>query len=143
MGGVSRARSVAKTLNVDLAIIDKRRPKPNISEVMNIIGNVRNKVCIIMDDIVDTANTLCKSAYSLKTKGAKKVYAYCTHAVLSGDSLKMINKSNIDELVVTDSIPLKLEYLKKNIRQLSCSELLSETLLRISNSKSVSSLFIE
>lgn len=144
IGGVVRARALAKRLEVDLAIIDKRRPRANVSEVMNIIGDIDGRTCIIMDDMVDTAGTLCKAAQALKERGAKKVYAYCTHPVLSGGAVQRIAGSELDELVVTDSIPLSEEAAAcAKIRQLSCASLLGETMLRISNEESVSSLFVE
>ena len=143
-GGVLRARSLAKRLECDLAIIDKRRPKANVAEVMNIIGEVDGRTCIIMDDIVDTAGTLSKAATALKAHGAGKVVAYCTHAVLSGAAVERINHSDIDEVVVTDTIPLRDDALQcPRIRQLSVAELLAETIRRISNEDSVSSLFID
>ncbi|MBW7903487.1 MAG: ribose-phosphate pyrophosphokinase [Rhodocyclaceae bacterium] len=143
-GGVVRARSLAKRLECDLAIIDKRRPKANVSEVMNIIGEVQGRTCVIMDDIVDTAGTLCKAAAALKESGAGKVLAYCTHPVLSGAAIERLHDSQLDELVVTDTIPLAEEALGcKRIRQLSVADLLAETIRRISNEESVSSLFIE
>ena len=144
VGGVVRARAIAKRLDSDLAIIDKRRPKANVSEVMNIIGDVSGRTCVIMDDIVDTANTLCKAATALKEHGARKVVAYCTHPVLSGGAVSRIGVSDIDELVVTDTIPLSPEgEACPRIRQLSCAQLLAETMTRISNEESVSSLFTE
>jgi ribose-phosphate pyrophosphokinase len=144
VGGVVRARALAKRLECDLAIIDKRRPKANVSEVMNIIGDVSGRTCVIMDDMVDTAGTLCKAAAALKDHGAKKVLAYCVHPVLSGPALSRINESAIDELVVTDTIPLSEEAQKSPIiRQLSVADVLAETIRRISNDDSVSSLFIE
>ena len=144
VGGVVRARALAKRLECDLAIIDKRRPKANVSEVMNIIGDVRGRTCVLMDDIVDTAGTLCKAAGALKNNGAKKVLAYCVHPVLSGAAVSRINDSDLDELVVTDTIPLNEEARKcKRIRQLSVADVLAETIRRISNEDSVSSLFIE
>ena len=144
VGGVVRARALAKRLECDLAIIDKRRPKANVSEVMNIIGDVRGRTCVLMDDIVDTAGTLCKAAGALKSNGAKKVLAYCVHPVLSGAAVSRINDSDLDELVVTDTIPLNEEARKcKRIRQLSVADVLAETIRRISNEDSVSSLFIE
>ncbi len=144
VGGVVRARALAKRLNCDLAIIDKRRPKANVSEVMNVIGEVEGRNCVIMDDMVDTAGTLTKAAEVLKERGAKKVVAYCTHPVLSGPAVDRIGKSPLDELVVTDTIPLSAEA-KKNpkIRQLSCAPLLAETIRRISKGDSVMSLFAE
>ena len=144
VGGVVRARALAKRLESDLAIIDKRRPKPNVAKVMNIIGEVAGRTCLIMDDMVDTANTLCEAAAALKEKGAEKVLAYCTHPVLSGPAIARIEKSAIDELVVTDTIPLREEARNcKRIRQLSVAELLAETMRRINAEESVSSLFME
>ena len=144
VGGVVRARALAKRLESDLAIIDKRRPKPNVAKVMNIIGDVENRTCVIMDDMVDTANTLCEAARALKDRGAKRVLAYCTHPVLSGTAVQRINQSAIDELVVTDTIPLRDDAkASPRIRQLSVAELLAETMRRISNEDSVSSLFME
>jgi ribose-phosphate pyrophosphokinase len=142
--GVVRARALAKQLDADLAIIDKRRPKPNVSKVMNIIGEVSGRTCLIMDDMVDTANTLCEAAKALKEKGAVRVLAYCTHPVLSGSAVERIENSAIDELVVTDTIPLS-EVAKncRRIRQLSTAELMAETIRRINNEESVSSLFTE
>lgn len=143
-GGVVRARSLAKRLECDLAIIDKRRPKANVAEVMNIIGDVTDRTCIIMDDMVDTAGTLCKAASALKERGAKKVVAYCTHPVLSGGAVPRINDSDLDSLVVTDTIPLNAEAAAcSHIRQLSVASLLGETIRRISSDDSVSSLFID
>ena len=144
VGGVVRARALAKRLESDLAIIDKRRPRPNVSEVMNIIGEVEGRTCVIMDDIVDTANTLCRAADALKEQGATRVLAYCTHAVLSGNAVQRINDSSLDEVVVTDTIPLRPDAQAcKKIRVLSVAGLLAETILRISNEDSVSSLFME
>ena len=144
VGGVVRARALAKQLNSDLAIIDKRRPKPNVAKVMNIIGEVEGRTCVIMDDIVDTANTLCEAANALKEHGAEKVVAYCTHPVLSGAAVERITNSRLDELVVTNTIPLRPEAVASGkIRQLSTAELLAETIRRISNEDSVSSLFME
>ncbi|HEX7454646.1 MAG TPA: ribose-phosphate diphosphokinase [Gallionella sp.] len=144
VGGVVRARALAKQLDADLAIIDKRRPKPNVSKVMNIIGEVSGRTCLIMDDLVDTANTLCEAAKALKEKGATRVLAYCTHAVLSGPAVERIENSAIDELVVTDTIPLSEAARNcKRIRQLSTAELMAETIRRINNEESVSSLFTE
>lgn len=143
-GGVVRARSLAKRLECDLAIIDKRRPKANVSEVMNIIGDVTGKDCIIVDDLVDTAGTLCKAAVALKENGARSVTAYCTHPVLSGAAVERLNESVLDELVVLDTIPLTEAAQKcSRIRQLSVAELLAETIRRISKEDSVSSLFID
>ncbi len=142
VGGVVRARALAKRLDVDLAIIDKRRPKPNVAKVMNIIGDVQGRTCLIMDDMVDTANTLCEAAAALKEKGAARVLAYCTHAVLSGKAIERIETSALDELVVTDTIPLREDAQNcKRIRQLSVAELLAETIRRITDEESVSSLF--
>lgn len=144
VGGVVRARALAKRLESDLAIIDKRRPKANVSEVMNIIGEVEGRTCVIMDDMVDTAGTLCKAAQALKDHGAAKVLAYCTHPVLSGSAVQRIGDSVLDELVVTDTIPLRDEARAcQRIRQISIAELMAETMLRISNEESVSSLFME
>ena len=144
VGGVVRARALAKRLESDLAIIDKRRPKANVTEVMNIIGDVKGRTCVIMDDMVDTAGTLAKAAQALKNEGAVKVLAYCTHPVLSGGAVERIANSALDEVVVTDSIPLR-EDAKKcgKIRVLSVVDMLAETILRISNEDSVSSLFSE
>ena len=144
VGGVVRARALAKRLESDLAIIDKRRPRPNVATVMNIIGDVAGRACVIMDDMVDTANTLCEAAAALKEKGAERVMAYCTHPVLSGKAVERIENSALDELVVTDTIPLREEARKSSrIRQLPIASLLAETMLRISNEDSVSSLFME
>ena len=144
VGGVVRARALAKRLDVDLAIIDKRRPKPNVAKVMHIIGDVKGRTCVLMDDLVDTANTLCEAAAALKEHGAEKVVAYCTHAVLSGTAVGRIQSSQLDELIVTDTIPLRDEVKAcGRIRQLSVAELLAETMRRISNEDSVSSLFME
>lgn len=144
VGGVVRARAFAKRLECDLAIIDKRRPKANVSEVMNIIGEVKDRTCVIMDDIVDTAGTLCKAAQALKENGAKRVLAYCTHPVLSGTAASRIGDSELDELVVTDTIPLRDDAKAcAKIRQISVASLLADTMQRISNEESVSSLFIE
>jgi ribose-phosphate pyrophosphokinase len=144
VGGVVRARAVAKQMNSDLAIIDKRRPKPNVAKVMNIIGDVSGRTCVLMDDMVDTANTLCEAAAALKENGAEKVVSYCTHPVLSGNAIDRIMNSQLDELVVTNTIPLRED--AKNcikIRQLSTAELMAETIKRISNEDSVSSLFMD
>ncbi|MEI7455791.1 MAG: ribose-phosphate diphosphokinase [Nitrosomonadales bacterium] len=144
VGGVVRARALAKQLDADLAIIDKRRPRHNVAKVMNIIGEVSGRTCLIMDDLVDTANTLCEAAKALKEKGAVRVLAYCTHAVLSGPAIERIENSAIDELVVTDTIPLSEAARNcKRIRQLSTAELMAETIRRINNEESVSSLFTE
>jgi ribose-phosphate pyrophosphokinase len=140
-----RARALAKRLESDLAIIDKRRPKANVTEVMNVIGEVKGRTCVIMDDMVDTAGTLVKAAQVLKEEGAIKVVAYCTHAVLSGPAVERIAKSDLDELVVTDTIPLRDDDARNcsKIRILSVAGLLAETILRIYTEESVSSLFIE
>jgi ribose-phosphate pyrophosphokinase len=142
VGGVVRARAFAKHLETDLAIIDKRRPKANVSEVMNIIGDVSGRTCVIMDDMVDTAGTLCKAAQALKENGAKKVLAYATHPVLSGAAISRISDSDLDQLVVSDTIPLSEAAQACNrIRVVSIADLLAETIQRISNDESVSSLF--
>ena len=144
VGGVVRARALAKQLDADLAIIDKRRPRPNVAKVMNIIGEVAGRTCLIMDDMVDTANTLCEAAKALKEKGAVRVLAYCTHGVLSGPAIGRIENSAIDELVITDTIPLSEAARNcKRIRQLSIAELMAETLRRINADESVSSLFVD
>ncbi|MDB9992808.1 ribose-phosphate pyrophosphokinase [Porticoccaceae bacterium] len=142
VGGVVRARAVAKQLDCDLAIIDKRRPSSNQSEVMNLIGEVEGRTCVLVDDIVDTAGTLCKAAEALKKNGATKVVAYATHAVLSGNAIENIKNSQLDELVVTNSIPLR-EDAKKcgKIRTLSLGKLLGESVRRISNEESISAMF--
>jgi ribose-phosphate pyrophosphokinase len=145
VGGVVRARAVAKRLDdADLAIIDKRRPRPNEATVMNIIGEVVGKTCVLVDDIVDTAGTLCAASKALKDRGAKEVVAYCTHAVLSGPAISNIEKSQMDELVVTDTIPLSAEGAAcKKIRQLSVAQLLAETVRRMAYGESVSSLYVD
>ncbi|NBU66580.1 MAG: ribose-phosphate pyrophosphokinase [Betaproteobacteria bacterium] len=144
VGGVVRARAMAKRLDSDLAIIDKRRPKANLAEVMNIIGDVRGRTCVIMDDIVDTANTLVKAASALKEQGAAKVLAYCTHPVLSGGAVRRVADSDLDGLVVTDTIPMPRDGIAcEKIRVLSSAQLLAETILRINRSDSVSSLFVD
>jgi ribose-phosphate pyrophosphokinase len=144
VGGVVRARALAKRLEADLAIIDKRRPRPNVATVMNIIGEVDGRTCVIVDDLVDTANTLCEGAAALKRHGASKVYAYCTHAVLSGPAIERIAASTIDELVVTDTIPLREDAQQcPKIRVLTVASLLAETMRRINAEDSVSSLFVE
>jgi ribose-phosphate pyrophosphokinase len=145
VGGVVRARALAKRLDdADLAIIDKRRPRPNESKVMNIIGEVEGRTCVLIDDMVDTAGTLCQAAQALKDEGATKVVAYITHPVLSGAAIERISKSVMDELVVTDTIPLS-ESGKActRIRQLSVAGLLAETIRRINDEESVSSLYID
>jgi ribose-phosphate pyrophosphokinase len=142
IGGVVRARAVAKDLDVDLAIIDKRRPQANEAQVMNIIGEIDGRTCLMVDDMVDTAGTLCKAADALKEKGAKKVVAYCTHAVLSGNAINNITDSTIDSLVVTDSIPLSEDALScKKIRQLSLATMLAEAMRRVCNEESISAMF--
>ena len=144
VGGVVRARALAKRLESDLAIIDKRRPKANVSEVMHVIGEIEGRTCVIMDDMVDTAGTLCKAAEVLKERGATKVMAYCTHPVLSGNAVQKIAASVLDELVVTDTIALRDDARAcSKIRQLSVADLLAETIRRINSEDSVSSLFIE
>ncbi len=144
VGGVVRARALAKQAGCDLAIIDKRRPKANISEVMHVIGDIEGRNCVIMDDMIDTAGTLVKAADVLKERGAKKVYAYCTHAVFSGPAIERIHESKLDEVVVTDTIPLGAagEACAK-VRQLSVAFLFAETIRRISDGESVTSLFAE
>ncbi|MBP0620033.1 MAG: ribose-phosphate pyrophosphokinase [Cupriavidus sp.] len=142
VGGVVRARALAKELNCDLAIIDKRRPKANVAEVMNIIGEVEGRNCVIMDDMIDTGGTLCKAAQVLKERGALKVFAYCTHPVLSGGAAARIADSSLDEVVVCDTIPLSEEAAKcGKIRQLSTAPLLAETFTRIVKGDSIMSLF--
>ena len=144
VGGVVRARALAKQLGCDLAIIDKRRPKANISEVMHVIGEIDGRTCVIMDDMTDTAGTLVKAADVLKERGAKRVFAYCTHAVFSGPALERIKGSQLDEVVITNTIPQREEV--KNcpkVRQLSVAFLFAETIRRISDGESVTSLFAE
>jgi ribose-phosphate pyrophosphokinase len=143
VGGVVRARAVAKQLDdADLAIIDKRRPEANVSEVMHIIGEVEGRTCIIVDDMVDTAGTLCKAAAALKKHGATRVVAYVTHPVLSGPAVDNINNSELDELVVTDTIPPSDAVAAcSKVRSLSVADMLAETIYRIHNEESVSSLF--
>ena len=145
VGGVVRARALAKRLDdTDLAIIDKRRPNPNQSEIMNIIGDVSDRTCVIIDDLVDTAGTLGNAAGALKDCGAKKVVAYCTHAVLSGAALNNIADSRLDELVVTDTIPLRADAAAcGRIRQLSVAALLAESMRRIAEGESLSSMFLD
>jgi ribose-phosphate pyrophosphokinase len=145
VGGVVRARALAKRLgDADLAIIDKRRPRANVSEVMHIIGDVSGRTCVLVDDIVDTAGTLCHAASALKKHGATKVVAYCTHAVLSGAAMSNLRNSELDELVVTDTIPLSQEAVDLGkIRQLSVAEMLAETIRRISAGESVSSMYVD
>jgi ribose-phosphate pyrophosphokinase len=142
IGGVVRARAVAKQLGIDLAIIDKRRPQAGVAEVMNIIGDVNDRTCLLVDDMVDTAGTLCNAAKALKEHGAKRVIAYCTHPVLSGNAIQNLNNSVLDELVVTDSIPLRQEAKDcTRIRQLTLSKMLAEAMRRLSNEESLSAMF--
>jgi ribose-phosphate pyrophosphokinase len=144
VGGVVRARALAKQLGSDLAIIDKRRPKANVSEVMNVIGEVDGRNCVIMDDMIDTAGTLVKAAEVLKARGAQRVFAYCTHPILSGPAVERIASSQIDEVVITNTIPLSdAAKACKKIRQLSVAFLFAETIRRISDGESVTSLFAE
>ncbi|CAI8865926.1 ribose-phosphate diphosphokinase [Methylocaldum szegediense] len=145
VGGVVRARALAKRLDdADLAIIDKRRPRPNEAKVMNIIGDVEGRTCIMIDDLVDTAGTLCQAAAALKEHGAQRVVAYCTHPVLSGRAIQNIEESVLDELVVTDTIPLRRDAQQcQKIRQLSVAEMLAETIRRIAVGESVSSLYVD
>lgn len=144
VGGVVRARAIAKQLESDLAIIDKRRPRANEAKVMNIIGEVNGRSCVLFDDMVDTANTLCEAAIALKEAGAMRVLAYCTHPVLSGSAIDRISASQLDEVVVTNTIPLSEPAQNcAKIRQLNVAELLAESMRRIANDDSVSSLFME
>ena len=145
VGGVVRARAIARRLdNADLAIIDKRRPRANESRVMNIIGDVEGRTCVMVDDMVDTAGTLCRAAEALKEKGAKEVVAYCTHPVLSGKAIENIESSMLDELVVTNTIPLSTAAQNsRRIRQLSVAGLLAESIARISTGQSLSSMFVD
>jgi ribose-phosphate pyrophosphokinase len=145
VGGVVRARALAKQLNCDLAIIDKRRPKANVSEVMHVIGDIDGRNCVIMDDMIDTAGTMVKAAEVLKERGAKKVYSYCTHPILSGPAMERISRSEaLDELVVTNTIPLsELARACPKVRQLSVAPLFAETIQRIAHGESVMSLFSE
>ncbi len=145
VGGVVRARAAAKRINdADLAIIDKRRPAPNMVKVMNVIGDVEGRTCVIIDDMVDTAGTLCQAAGILKEKGAKKVVAYATHAVLSGNAIDNINNSELDELVTTNTIPLTKDATNcKKIRQLSMAPTLAEVIKRISGEESISTIFTD
>ncbi len=144
VGGVVRARALAKQLGCDLAIIDKRRPKANVSEVMHVIGEIDGRNCVIMDDMIDTAGTLVKAAEVLKDRGAKSVYAYCTHAVFSGPAIERIKNSHLDEVVITNTIPLNdAGQACSKIRQLSVAFLFAETIRRISDGESVTSLFSE
>lgn len=142
-GGVARARSIAKQVNdADLAIIDKRRPKANISQVMNVIGDVEGRDCIIVDDMIDTAGTLAKAASALKKKGATSVIAYATHPVFSGSAYENIDNSELDEVIVTDTIPLSADKSSKKVRVISIASLLAETMRRINNGKSVSEIYM-
>lgn len=142
IGGVVRARAVAKTLGTDLAIIDKRRPKPNQSEIMHIIGDVEERTCILVDDMVDTAGTLCQAAKALKERGATQVFAYCTHPVLSGRAIENLENSLLDALVVTNTIPLSAAAQTcSRIRQLDISPIVAEAVRRISNEESISAMF--
>lgn len=143
IGGVVRARATAKLLNdCDLAIIDKRRPKANVAQVMNIIGDVKDRDCIIVDDMIDTGGTLAKAAEALKQHGARKVFAYATHAIFSGNAANNLKESVIDEIIVTDSIPLSTEMVAiGKVKQLTLSEMLAETIRRISNEESISAMF--
>jgi ribose-phosphate pyrophosphokinase len=141
---VVRARALAKQAGCDLAIIDKRRPRANVSEVMHVIGEVEGRNCVIMDDMIDTAGTLVKAAEVLKERGALKVFAYCTHAVFSGPAIERIRGSQIDEVVITDTIPLNPDGMTcTKVRQLSVAFLFAETIRRISDGESVTSLFAE
>jgi ribose-phosphate pyrophosphokinase len=141
-GGVERTRAYAKRMDADLAIIDKRRERANVSEVMNIIGDIRDRDCIIVDDMIDTAGTLCNAAKALKERGARRVYAAATHAVLSGPAVERISSSALEEVVVTDTIPLKPAAVASGkFKVLTVSRLLGEAIKRIHNSDSVSSLF--
>ena len=141
VGGVVRARALAKQLGCDLAIIDKRRPKANVSEVMHVIGEIEGRNCVIMDDMIDTAGTLVKAAEVLKERGAKKVYAYCTHPIFSGPAIERINQgSALDEVVITNTIPMSAAQSPK-LRQLSVAALIAETIQRIAKGESVMSLF--
>lgn len=143
IGGVVRARAVAKSLDTDLAIIDKRRPQANVAEVMNIIGDVEGKTCLMIDDIIDTAGTLCTAAEALKDHGATKVVAYCTHPVLSGPAIERINSAALDELVVTDTIPLSEAGEEcERIRVISMAGVLAESIRRVSNEESISAMFL-
>ena len=144
VGGVVRARALAKQLNCDLAIIDKRRPKANVSEVMHVIGEIEGRNCVIMDDMIDTAGTLVKAAEVLKERGAASVFAYCTHPVFSGPAIERIRGSQLDEVVITNTIPLNQDaHATPKIRQLSVAFLFAETIRRISDGESVTSLFAE
>lgn len=142
VGGVVRARAIAKQLNVDLAIIDKRRPEANVAEVMNIIGDIEGRTCVLVDDMVDTAGTLCHAAAALKDRGAKSVVAYCTHPVLSGPAIDRLKASSLDELVVSDTVPLSVAAQKSGrVRQLTIAGLLAESIRRVNNEESISAMF--
>jgi ribose-phosphate pyrophosphokinase len=144
IGGVVRARAIAKRIGADLAIIDKRRPKANQAKVMNIIGDIEGKICILVDDMIDTAGTLCAASTALMERNAKEVIAYCVHPILSGNAIDNIEKSGLKELVVTDTIPLRENALNcKKIRQLSVAEMLAETIRRIANKESVSEMYVD
>jgi ribose-phosphate pyrophosphokinase len=144
VGGVVRARAIAKRLDTDLAIIDKRRPRANEATVMNLIGDVEEKICVLVDDMIDTAGTLCAAAGALKDKGARRVVAYCVHPVLSGKAIDNIEGSRLDEIVVTDTIPLSDRAAAcDRIRQLSVAQMLAETIRRMSEGESVSSLYVD
>ena len=143
LGGVSRARKIATRLNCGIAIIDKRRPEPGVAEVMNLIGDVKDKICIMVDDIVDTAGSLTEGAKALEKFGAKEIYACCTHPILTDPALSRIAKSNIKELIVTNTIPLPPNKKHPKITQLSVAPILAETILRIYNQLSISQLFEE
>ncbi|HKL49748.1 MAG TPA: ribose-phosphate diphosphokinase, partial [Wenzhouxiangellaceae bacterium] len=144
VGGVVRARAIAKRLDADLAIIDKRRPRANEATVMNLIGDVTDKTCVLVDDMIDTAGTLCAGAGALKDAGARQVVAYCVHPILSGRAIENITNSRIDEIVVTDTIPLSQEARDcGRIRQLSVAQMLAETIRRMAEGESVSSLYVD
>jgi len=144
VGGVVRARAIAKRLDTELAIIDKRRPRANVAKVMHIIGDVEGKTCVMVDDMVDTAGTLCAAASALKGQGAVRVVAYCVHPVLSGPAIDNINNSELDELVVTDTIPLSKSARDcDKVRQLSVSQMLAETIRRMAQGESVSSMYVD
>ncbi|MGL6253341.1 MAG: ribose-phosphate diphosphokinase, partial [Billgrantia desiderata] len=142
VGGVVRARAIAKQLNADLAIIDKRRPQANQAQVMHIIGEIENRTCVVVDDMIDTAGTLCKAGDALKEHGARRVVAYATHPILSGPAVENITGSVLDEVVVTDTIPLSdVARRSGKIRQLSVAGLIAEAIRRVSNEESVSAMF--
>ena len=142
VGGVVRARAIAKQLHVDLAIIDKRRPEANVAEIMNIIGDVEGRTCVIVDDMVDTAGTLCQAANALKERGAKRVVAYCTHPILSGPAIDRLTSSDLDELIVCDTIPLTAPaQASGRVRQLTIAGLLAESIRRVNNEESISAVF--